>query len=103
VAMVWGVSLISCPEPITQGSLVGHRELVHPHRRPVDGRACLGGSHVRWGTYYVNDFAYRARAKPKLVAARTQLYFWTYAYSPPKWRNLLAWIVGCKSLSCIDL
>jgi hypothetical protein len=24
-----------------------------------------------------------------------QLYFWTHSYSSPKWRNLLAWIVGC--------
>jgi len=22
------------------------------------------------------------------------LYFWTHSYSSPKWRNLLAWIVG---------
>ena len=25
-----------------------------------------------------------------------QLYFWTHSFSSPKWRNLLAWIVGCR-------
>jgi amino acid transporter len=24
------------------------------------------------------------------------LYYWTFKFSPPKWRNFLAWIVGCK-------
>uniref|UniRef100_A0A0W0G407 Putative amino acid transporter n=1 Tax=Moniliophthora roreri TaxID=221103 RepID=A0A0W0G407_MONRR len=24
------------------------------------------------------------------------LYFWTYALSSPRWRNLLCWLVGCK-------
>jgi hypothetical protein len=98
--MVWGVSPFSCPswpEQITrrQGSLVGHRQLVHPpsHRRPVNGRACFGGSLRQVGYVLRERLAHRARAKPKLVAARTQLDFWTRACSPPKWRNLLAWVV----------
>jgi hypothetical protein len=24
------------------------------------------------------------------------LYYWTFKYSSPKWRNLLSWIVGCE-------
>lgn len=24
-----------------------------------------------------------------------KLYFWTHTFSSPRWRNLLAWIVGC--------
>jgi amino acid transporter len=34
------------------------------------------------------------------------LYFWTHSLSSPRCRNLLAWIVGCSSLSlffCLDL
>jgi hypothetical protein len=25
------------------------------------------------------------------------LYFWTHRLSPPKYRNFLAWMVGCES------
>lgn len=25
------------------------------------------------------------------------LYYWTHAYSSPRCRNLLAWLVGCAS------
>ena len=32
-----------------------------------------------------------------------QLYFWAHTYSPPKWRNLLAWIVGCMQRFLIKL
>ena len=36
---------------------------------------------------------------PNIVLPRLiQLYFWTHSYSSPKWRNLLAWIVGCTLL-----
>ena len=28
-----------------------------------------------------------------------QLYFWTYSFSTPRWRNLLCWLVGCKYFS----
>ena len=27
------------------------------------------------------------------------LYYWSYKYASPKWRNLCSWIVGCKSLA----
>jgi hypothetical protein len=37
------------------------------------------------------------------VTRLTQLYFWAYSYSSPKWRNLLAWIVGCTSRFFINL
>ena len=30
-----------------------------------------------------------------IVMRLIQLYFWTHSYTSPKWRNLLAWIVGC--------
>jgi hypothetical protein len=33
-----------------------------------------------------------------MVVRLIQLYFWTHSYSSPKWRNLLAWIVGCMLL-----
>ncbi len=26
------------------------------------------------------------------------LYYWTYRFSSPRWRNLLCWIVGCQFL-----
>ncbi|KAJ7847536.1 amino acid/polyamine transporter I [Mycena leptocephala] len=28
------------------------------------------------------------------------LYYWTFAYSPPKWRKLLSWIVGYTNMIC---
>lgn len=32
------------------------------------------------------------------------LYYWTYIYSTPKWRNLLSWITGCElDLSVCDV
>jgi hypothetical protein len=44
-----------------------------------------------------NDRLAGRRAKPNYVMrlGLGQLYFWTHSYSSPKWRNLLAWIVGC--------
>ncbi len=25
------------------------------------------------------------------------LYYWTWTYATPRWRNVLSWIVGCRS------
>jgi amino acid transporter len=28
------------------------------------------------------------------------LYYWTHRYSSPRYKNLMAWLVGCMSVSC---
>ena len=34
------------------------------------------------------------------IDAWVQLYFWTHSLSSPRWKNLLAWLVGCACSLC---
>jgi hypothetical protein len=63
------------------------------------GRACFGGTHVRWCMSYLTFGPTASPIELMVLCHAIQLYFWAHSYSSPKWRNLLAWIVGCTSSS----
>jgi len=101
VAMVWGVSFVFLRvrlERIPNGLqwavaclfilVVGMSMAELASAAPTSGGVSNGGLAGQ-----------NAKIKHCYVESNhKQLYFWTHSYSSPKWRNLLAWIVGCMSL-----
>jgi len=100
VAMVWGVSLYHSHWPglllkglqwavaslfiVSIGMAMAELASAAPTSGGVsDAQNCFG----------------KQRSNRTQNLSRDQLYFWTHTYSSPKCRNLLAWIVGCRSLS----
>lgn len=105
--MVWGVrpcygylharimlmdDMVTCRYPV-----VGSSESFYPLHRDVDGRIGFCSTDFRRGA---SVFVF-ADVVPSSDVDQLQLYFWTHSLSSPRCRNLLAWIVGCKSVIVI--
>ncbi|KAJ7058137.1 amino acid/polyamine transporter I [Mycena amicta] len=65
-----------------------------------------GGPAMVWGWAVASIFIlFVGMAMAELASAAPTsggLYFWTYSLSPPRWRNLLCWIVGyCNTVGAI--
>ncbi|KAK0441240.1 amino acid/polyamine transporter I [Desarmillaria tabescens] len=61
-----------------------------------------GGPAMVWGWAVASIFIlFVALAMAELASSAPTsggLYYWTYSFSSPRWRNLLCWIVGCQFL-----
>lgn len=74
--------------------VVGSRLSIRPFRGNVHVRACVRCTDIWWCMCHVRPLL----STMILICARhPKLYFWTHSLSSPRWRNLLAWIVGCAS------
>jgi hypothetical protein len=71
---------------------VGRGKRVHTFCWNVNGRISFSSAHIWRGM--------SRKFSPYEVPfdKTTQLYFWTYSLSSPRWRNVLCWLVGCTPL-----
>jgi hypothetical protein len=75
-------------------SEVGRSQPICFMRWNVDGRIGICCTYV-WRRMHT-----LSQMPASILRCLRQLYFWTYSFSSPRWRNLLCWLVGCELSRC---
>lgn len=86
--MVWGVRhILRSMNSFNNLRIVGCGLIVHHDNRDGHGGAWLICPNLR---YRPENFLYRPHSDKSVGG----IYYWTYKYSSPRYRNILCWIVG---------